>query len=309
MRFLGSVVAAESMTTRRLIAVAAFLLAPLVAAEGVAAQALDRVEELVRLGRTEDARTVLQEWWTRERDDAPQRDQQRGLWLRGRLTTDPSLAELDYQRLVVLYPSSPYAPQALLRLAQSAHAHGDAADAERHVAAIVRDYPASSVRAEAEAWLREAGTAPPALEAARPSPSPAAGDQAPPGQTAQVGSSQPTTSQPPPTQSTPATPPDGTPGIRPATPRPPAPADERLDWSVQFGAFTDQERAFALHGQLFDAGLAARLVRVAGSGFLHVRIGRFATRAEASQELQRVTALGYTAALVRDDRAEELVRR
>jgi cell division protein FtsN len=82
-----------------------------------------------------------------------------------------------------------------------------------------------------------------------------------------------------------------------------------LDWSVQFGAFTDQDRAFALHQQLFDAGLAARLVRVAGSGFVHVRIGRFATREAASQELQRVTALGYTAAIVRDDRAEELVRR
>jgi cell division protein FtsN len=57
------------------------------------------------------------------------------------------------------------------------------------------------------------------------------------------------------------------------------------------------------------AGLAARLVRVEGSGFLHVRIGRFETRAEASQQLQRVTGLGYTAAIVRDDRAEELVRR
>jgi cell division septation protein DedD len=277
-------------------------LVALIEPAGVRAQALDRVEELVRLGRTEDARTVLQEWWSAERDGAPQRDQQRGLWLRGRLTTDPSLAELDFQRLVVLYPSSPYAPQALLRLAQSAHAHGDGAGAERHVASIVRDYPASSVRAEAEAWLRAAGTPPPALEAARPSTTPPR--QAP--TTTQPASSQPAAT---PTQSTPSAPSGGPPEIRPATPRPPAPADEALDWSVQFGAFVDQDRAFALHGQLFDAGLAARLVRVAGSGFLHVRIGRFATRAEASQELQRVTALGYTAALVRDDRAEELVRR
>jgi cell division septation protein DedD len=265
-----------------------------------AGQALDRVEELVRIGRTEDARTVLLEWWNGARDGAPQRDLQRGLWLRGRLTQDPTLAELDFQRLVVLYPSSPFAPQALLRLAQSAHAHGDAESAQRHVQAILRDYPTSPTRAEAEAWLRSAGTPPPATEAARPStPPPAAGpppasatpDQPAPGSAA----------TPPPTTSTPP--------LTPSQTRAPAPADAVLNWSVQFGAFTDEDRAFALHQQLVGAGLTARLVRVEGSGFLHVRIGRFGTRAEASEELQRVTAQGYTAAIVRDDRAEELVRR
>ena len=279
---------------------------PLAGGGHLEAQALDRVEELVRLGRTEDARTVLQEWWNDGRDDAPQRDLQRGLWLRGRLTADPTLAELDFQRLVVLYPSSPFAPQALLRLAQSAHAHGDGAAAERHVAAIVRDYPASPTRADAEAWLRAAGTPPPSTAAAAgPATPPQVAPQATPVTTQPPTA---TTTTPPPTATTTPSA-DQPPGIRPATPRPAAPADAVLDWSVQFGAFTDQDRAFALHGQLFDAGLAARLVRVAGSGFLHVRTGRFATREAASQELQRVTALGYTAAIVRDDRVEELVRR
>jgi cell division protein FtsN len=78
---------------------------------------------------------------------------------------------------------------------------------------------------------------------------------------------------------------------------------------VQFGAFTEEDRAFALHQELITEGLAARLVRVAGSGFLHVRIGRFSNRAEASTQLQQVTARGFTAAIVRDDRAEEVVRR
>jgi cell division septation protein DedD len=288
------------MSVRVVFAAALLLLGPVLAAAPVAGQALDRVEELVRLGRTEDARTVLQEWWTAERDDAPQRDQQRGLWLRGRLTPDPTLAELDFQRLVVLYPSSPFAPQALLRLAQSAHAHGDGAAAERHVASIVRDYPASPTRADAEAWLRAAGTPPPAMEVATPSGAPTS---------AAPVAAQPPPAQPPTTTQPTTTQPSTTPAIQPATPRAPAPAAAVLDWAVQFGAFTDQERAFALHQQLFDAGLAARLVRVTGSGFLHVRIGRFGTREEAARELQRVTALGYTAAIVRDDRAEELVRR
>jgi cell division septation protein DedD len=302
------------MKTRIAIVAALLLLAPLIAAAPLSGQALDRVEEFVRVGRTEDARTVLQEWWSAERADAPQRDQQRGLWLRGRLTPDPTLADLDFQRLVVLYPSSPYAPQALLRLAQSAHAHGDGAAAERHVASIARDYPASPARADAEAWLRAAGPPPPALEVATPPatvPASPAAAQPPPVQPATTSTATPpATTQPATTQPTTTQPADPQlPVIQPATPRPPAPADAVLDWAVQFGAFTDQDRAFALHQQLFDAGQAARLVRVAGSGFLHVRIGRFATRAEASRELQRVTGLGYTAAIVRDDRAEELVRR
>lgn len=264
-------------------------LAVLVAAP-LAAQSLDRVEELARLGRAEEARELLTQWWEEARDAASQRDLQRGLWLRGRLTVEPNLAELDYQRLVVLYPSSPYAPQAILRLAQSAHANGDAATAQRHVATIVRDYPTSQVRAEAEAWLRDAGTPPPPTEAPRTAPPTTA-----------------TRDPAPPTSPTPVPTPVPTPA--PAQGRPTAPADEALLWSVQFGAFTDEERAFGLHAELVSAGLAARLVRVAGSGFVHVRIGRFATRAEASTQLQQVSARGFSAAIVRDDRAEEVVRR
>jgi cell division protein FtsN len=97
--------------------------------------------------------------------------------------------------------------------------------------------------------------------------------------------------------------------IVPSSGRPPAPADVVLDWSVQFGAFSDQERAFSLQRDLVSAGLAARLVRVEGSGFLHVRIGRYATREEAARQLDELTRQGYAAAIVRDDRAEEVVRR
>ena len=81
------------------------------------------------------------------------------------------------------------------------------------------------------------------------------------------------------------------------------------DVVFSFGAFTDEDRAFALQQDLVGVGLAARLVRVAGSRFLHVRIGRFATRAEASTQLEQVSRQGFTAAIVRDDRAEEVVRR
>jgi len=264
------------------IGVAFFAGAPLAAQSPT----LARVEELARNGRAEEARVELSDWWDGARDDSSQRDLQLGLWLRGRLTVDPAQAALDFQRLVVLYPSSPYAPQALLRLAQASHAQGDGDAARRHVATLVRDYPSSESRREAEAWLAAAGAPGPATTTAA----------APPAST-QAGRS-PT---PPPA------------AVRDSATnlqfREPRAATEPLIWFVQFGAFADESRAFALHEQLVDSGMAARLVSVAGSAFLHVRIGRFATREEANRQLQQVQARGFTASIVRDDRAETIERR
>lgn len=254
----------------------------LVAAGPLCAQSptLQRVEDLARGGRAEEARVELMEWWNGSRADATQRDLQLGLWLRGRLTVDPAQAELDFQRLAVLYPSSPYAPQAIFRLAQSKYAQGDVQGARRHVDTLVRDYPSSQSRTEAEAWLRTAGppgTAPASAPAQASAPTPATPTAPPPDTTAPF--------------------------------RPPRQPDAPQIWFVQFGAFADESRAFALHEELVDAGLAARLVRVEGSAFLHVRIGRFATREEANAELEQVSAKGYTASIVRDERPESMVRR
>jgi hypothetical protein len=237
---------------------------------------LGRVEDLARMGRAEEARVELMEWWEGARDDSSQRDLQLGLWLRGRLTVDPAQAELDFQRLVVLYPSSTYTPAALFRLAQSSHAQGNGDGARRHVATLVRDYPSSQSRTDAEAWLRSAGAAPQT--------------------TTQVITTPPVVRDP-----TPGTPPQATPSARPS--------EVPQVWFVQFGAFADEERAFVLHQELVGASLAARLVSVEGSAFLHVRIGRFGTREEANAQLQQVDARGYSASIVRDERPETTVRR
>ena len=248
---------------------ALFLAAP------VAAQSptLGRVEELARMGRAEEARVELMEWWSGARDNSSPRDLQLGLWLRGRLTVDPAQATLDFQRLVVLYPSSLYTPEALLRLAQSSHAQGDAEGTRRHIATLVRDYPSSQSRTDGEAWLRTAG-APPSTSTQSALPPP---------------TSDPTT---------------GTPPVVAARP-----ADVPQVWFVQFGAFADESRAFELQQELVGAGLAARLVSVEGSAFLHVRIGRFGTREDANSQLEQVVARRYTASIVRDERAETVVRR
>ena len=54
--------------------------------------------------------------------------------------------------------------EAIFRLAQSAHAMGDAEAARRHVRTLVTDYPRSEAREEAERWLDRAGEAPPASD-------------------------------------------------------------------------------------------------------------------------------------------------
>ncbi|MGD2045435.1 MAG: SPOR domain-containing protein [Gemmatimonadota bacterium] len=272
-------------------AVAALLLAGTASAQS---PTLSRVEELARMGRAEEARVELMDWWDRARDDSSARDLQLGLWLRGRLTVDPEQAELDFQRLVVLYPSSQYAPQALFRLAQASFAQGDPETARRHVATLVRDYPSSESRRQAEAWLANPGA--PSVQAATASRPSRDGATGPSGVPARSGAD--------PAADTTAAADQPTPPFRQAR----EPAEPEI-WFVQFGAFADESRAFALHEELVDAGLPARLVSVEGSAFLHVRIGRFTTREEANAQLEQVRARGYSASIVRDERAETTVRR
>jgi cell division septation protein DedD len=257
---------AAGLALRVALAAAALAAPPPLAAQGAgpgrpSGGALEQVEELTRLGRTEEAREVLTGWWASVAGAAGRREMQRGLWLRGRLTVDPVEAELEFQRLVVLYPSGPYTPGALFRLAQAAHARGEGAAAEAHVAALVRDHPNSPVRREAEAWLRDAGPAERVAE--RPI------------------------------------------ATRVDTRR----EDTSGQYSVQLGAFADGARAFALLEEVRGAGIEARIVRVAGSRFVHVRVGRFEARPDAAQQLDALTRLGISAAIVRDERAEQAVRR
>jgi len=148
------------ITIRRLLLVALLSLSP-AAAPAQERPTLDRVEALAREGRTEEARQAITDWWSESGPKASRRDTQRGLWLRGILATDPAQAELDFQRLVVEYPGGLYADQALLRLAQAAHAAGDSATAAAYVARLAQEYPATAARREAEAWLATAGPVPP----------------------------------------------------------------------------------------------------------------------------------------------------
>lgn len=261
---------------------------------------LERVEELTRLGRAEEARVTLTEWWDGDRDNASRRELQRGLWLRGRLTVDPVQAELDFQRLVVLYPSGQFTAAAILRLAQASFAMGDEAASRGYMDILFRDYPSSEAREQGEAWLSSAGPVPPAGDTPTRVVSEEDEGDVRVGDRNGGGAADSTATDPP----------SGEPSGRDDVPEydPADHPESVLNYYVQLGAFADEARAMALYEQVKEAGVEVRVVRVVGSRFTHVRVGRFADRSDAVERLDELTSAGIRAALVRDDRAEEVVR-
>lgn len=267
----------------------------LVATPVLAQSPLEQVERLTRMGRAEEARVALMEWWDSDRDDANRRELQRGLWLRGRLTVDPVQAELDFQRLAVLYPSGQFTPDAILRLAQASWAMGDEARARGYLTALERDHPRSDARERADEWLADAGPVPPPGD----TPTPAVADEVVPEEPEDEPA--PLPSQDVEARDTTAA--DSTAAVEEETA-----ADPVMNYYVQLGAFADEELAFALYEEVSAAGVDARVVHVEGSQFTHVRVGRFAERAAAVELLEELTEQGVSAALVRDDRVEEPAR-
>jgi cell division septation protein DedD len=71
------------------------------------------------------------------------------LFWRGALAETAADAERDYRRVIVEYPLSPYADDALLSIAELEQARGDRAAAYQHLQRFVREHPASPARARA----------------------------------------------------------------------------------------------------------------------------------------------------------------
>lgn len=133
---------------------------------------LSRVEVLIEQGRILQAREVLESWWEDQGPRIGREERQRSLWLRARLTVDPSMAELDLRRLVLEFPGGPFSDDALLRLAQGAELRGDRVQAHSHYSSLIRGYPSSPHAPGARAWLAEAG---PVVESENQGPPPGTG--------------------------------------------------------------------------------------------------------------------------------------
>ena len=115
---------------------------------------LAEVEALMSRGQIMEARETLENWWTTRFSISSRTERQRSIWLRGKLTVDPSMAELDFQRLVLEFPGGPYSDDALFRLGLSAELRGDLRRAQSSFETLLRDYPSSPRVPEAEGWIR-----------------------------------------------------------------------------------------------------------------------------------------------------------
>jgi cell division septation protein DedD len=289
---------------------------------GLAAQVptLDRVDSLVAAGRYGEARGTLEEWWSaRDRFDVPGSDRARALMLRARLAPDPETAEPDYLAVVLGYPTSEHAPEALLRLGQGLLATGEATRSAAYLERLVADYPGRPQRVPALLWLARAQTAARRPAAACTAARTGLRDTRDPDITAMlrveesascaVGSRDvaagapdpaPTPTQaapdPAPARDDPADPPVDAPAEPPAAPA----AGPGVEWGVQTGAFRYQEGADALMARLREAGYEPRLVLVPANTLMRVRVGRFATAQEAGRLLARLEDDGFAAYVVRD---------
>lgn len=249
-----------------------FLLVILLSPGAVRAQnPLDDVEALLGQGKIFQAREALQDWWEGQGAAANRMDRQRSIWLRGLLTVDPSMAELDFRRLALEFPGGPFSDDALLRLAQSAELSGDLRQANAHYKALERDYPSSPLRGRAQAWLRVNGDA---VEALGPTTYPRT-----------------------------ETAPDPILRKEEATDL----DESQGSFSVQAGAFRNIDGARSLADDLRAIGHRPRLVRLPGNNLIRVRLGRFSERDEASRLQGELAGAGFEATIVSDAQSEEEV--
>src|SRR5690606_15481780 len=234
------------------------------------------------------------------RRGASSEERARAKLLEGRLTPDVSEAESAYMSVVLSYPRTPAASEALLRLGQVlvavAMADNDTVTARRavdYLDRLVSEYPGSEHPTLGMLWLARAhqlaGDLPSACTVTRDALRAGVADPVMNGllETEQstlcsaVADSDVRPSTPPAQRTTP-------PPARQQTERPPArqqaerPPDERRDagaelqrFAVQAAALRDRNGADNLAERLRRAGFEPRVVRVEGSSLYRVRLGRY----------------------------------
>jgi cell division septation protein DedD len=106
--------------------------------------------DLAQSGQVDSARSIVRRLLATmsPRDSAyPQ-----ALFTQGMLAPDAATVTSNLQRVVVEYGWSPWAANALMRLAQLSYTQGDPASAIQSVQRLRRDYPDSPVKARADFW-------------------------------------------------------------------------------------------------------------------------------------------------------------
>lgn len=120
---------------------------------------LDEVERLTNRGEVQDARQALARWQSDYGESAPMEQRARAWFLSGRLADDAPSAELEYLRVIIEGSTTPYADDALLRLAQYKYAQGEYGRAIEYLGRLRRDFPTSEHAAAGLLWISKAARA------------------------------------------------------------------------------------------------------------------------------------------------------
>lgn len=243
-----------------------------------AQKTLDQAEQNIADGALADARALLQRWQKDNPNAARAQPEQQARYhmLLARTFMAADSAEDHYLTVALNYPTSTFAPEALLRLAQARTLRGDTAQAVAYLQRLLADYPKSDRRSAASDWL------------ARIQPASA--------KSAQV--SAPARTQP-----------AATPARNTASPAATARSSEDPKYAIQVGAFRELSGARSMQRQLEQAGFNnVRLVRVPANSLIRVRIGKYARSAEAAPLIARLKEKNFAAVLVTDANTESSVK-
>ena len=251
--------------------------------------ALIRVERLVVGGDRSTARVLADSLVAALPADSPRLADV--LYWRAQSATSAVDAERDYLRISIEHPFTARAPDALLALAQLEFARGDRSAARRRFDRLLRDYPTGKHVARASLWSgrlalenRDNVAGCRTLNAALPSVG--SGDIELRNQfeyyVAQCERIAPADSVSAPAPST-----APTAGPLPST---------GLAFSVQVAAYPARQDATSLAARLKQRGFDVRVV--GDRAPYRVRIGRYATRADANAALARIRASRLTGIVV-----------
>ncbi|HSJ23863.1 MAG TPA: SPOR domain-containing protein [Longimicrobiales bacterium] len=284
-------------------------------------QTLDRIQNLIATGRFTEAGNTL-ERWEREHGDprssAGPGDRARALYLRGVLSSDAQEAEDAFVGVVLSYPSSAAAPDALLRLGQALLTAGDARRATAYLERLRSDYPGAPARETGLLWLARAqlaggmGSAACATVRAALAQGPGpnlrtlleleqdkacSGAPVPPSQQSVPPPAGVRQQPPPPPQAPPAQ--TGRPTAASVTGQQPS-----GDYAVQTGAYRELSSAENIAQQMRTRGFDVRVVLVGDSPLYRVRFGDFENTEEAHAAADRIRRAGFAVIVVSDVRAE-----
>ncbi len=132
------------------------ILAPVSWAMAQQESLLDQAERLADRGELREALQALARWQSDFGGSAPLDQRARAWFLEGRLAEEGEEAELSYLRVIIEGSTTPYADDALLRLAQYKYAEGEFAKVVEYLGRLRRDYPSSEHGPEALLWISRA---------------------------------------------------------------------------------------------------------------------------------------------------------